>query len=235
MPWYQKKIISGNVTEIYYYFSLRKRGKASLPRSVKMNMTTEEKQIINIREARQKLTRLINTNFCKDDVFIRLSYKKNVCDEDAIKEFRKFMRRLRHYIRVKEMPELKYVAVTERGKGKVHHHLIMNFTDVEVIRQLWSNGGMYVVNLWSEDFEGLARYITKETIRNEHGKRWSQSRNLEKPQEKTKELTQEPRKIPQTPKGYKLLESMCTTTVLGHRVWYMKAVRNGAEYYDSGG
>lgn len=235
MPWYQKKIISGNVTEIYYYFSLRRRGKDSLPRSGKVNMTSEEKQVINIREARMKLTRLINTNFTHDDGFIRLSYRKNVDDETSIKEFRKFMRRLKYYIRKNNLPELKYVAVTERGKGKPHHHIVMNFTDSEVIRQLWGNGGMYITNLWTEDYEGLAMYITKETIRNEHGKRWSQSRNLQKPIEKTKELKQEPRKMPQTPKGYKLLESVCTTTVLGHRVWYVKTVRNGSDFYDSGG
>lgn len=235
MPWYRKEILSGNVKEIYYYFSLRKQGKTSLPRSSKLNITPEEKQIINIREARLKLTRLINTNFTHQDGFIRLSYRKNVDDETALKEFRKFMRRLRHYIKKNKLPELKYIAVTERGKGKPHHHLIMNFTDSQVIRQLWNNGGMYITNLWSEDYEGLAMYITKETIRNEHGKRWSQSRNLDKPIVKTKDLRQEPRVIPKVPKGYKLLESVCTTTVLGHRTWYMKAVRNGAEYFDSGG
>ena len=235
MPWYRQDIISGNVTEIYYYFSLRKRGKASLPRSVKMNVTPEEKQVINIREARMKLTRLINTNFTHSDSFVKLSYRKNVDDETALKEFRKFMRRLRHYIRKNKLPELKYIAVTERGKGKIHHHIIMNFTDSEVIRQLWGNGGMYIINLWSEDYEGLAMYITKETIRNEHGKRWSQSRNLKKPVVKIKDMSREPRTNPRVPKGYKLLESSCHTTVLGHRMWYVKAVRQGTDYFDSGG
>ncbi len=235
MPWYQKKIISGNVTEIYYYFSLRRRGKDSLPRSGKVNMTSEEKQVINIREARMKLTRLINTNFTHDDGFIRLSYRKNVDDETAIKEFRKFMRRLKYYIRKNNLPELKYVAVTERGKGKPHHHIVMNFTDSEVIRQLWGNGGMYITNLWTEDYEGLAMYITKETIRNEHGKRWSQSRNLEKPVVQMKDLRKEPRISPRIPKGYKLLESSCVTTVLGHKMWYVKTVKDGTEYFDSGG
>lgn len=235
MPWYKKKIISGNVTEIYYYFSLRKRGNTSLPRSAKMNITPEEKQVINIREARQKLTRLINTNFTHKDCFVRLSYRKNLDDETALKEFRKFMRRLRHYIGKEELPELKYIAVTERGQGKPHHHLVMNFADIVVVRQLWSAGGVYITNLWSEDYEGLAKYITKETIRNEHGKRWSQSRNLDKPIVKTSDLAQEPRTMPKLPRGYKLLESVCTTTSFGHKTWYVKTVKSGTDYFDSGG
>ena len=235
MPWYQKTIISGNVKEIYYYFSLRRRGVDSLPRSGKMNLTPEEKQVINIREARMKLTRLINTNFTHDDAFVRLSYRKNVSDEIALAEFRKFMRRLKYYIRKNNLPELQYIAVTERGKGKPHHHIVMNFTDSEIIRKIWGNGGMYITNLWSEDYEGLAMYITKETIRNEHGKRWSQSRNLEKPVVKTKDIRKEPRTSPKVPKGHKLLESSCVTTVLGHKMWYIKIVKNGTDYYDSGG
>ena len=235
MPWYKKKIKSGNVTEIYYFFSIRKKGSKSLPRSTKMNTTPEEKQVINIREARLKLTRLINTNFTHDDGFVRLSYKGSIEEEAALREFRKFMRRVRHYLKKNNMPELKYVAVTEKAKGKIHHHIVMNFTDAEVIRQLWNNGGMYIVNLWSEDYEGLARYITKETIRNEHGKRWSQSRNLEKPIVETEDIKTEPRTAPKLPRGHKLLESMCTTTVLGKKMWYMKSVKSGTEYYDSGG
>ena len=236
MPWYKRKIISGNITEIYYFFSIRKRGNKSLPRSSKMNITPEEKQVINIREARLKLTRLINTNFTHSDGFVRLSYKdRKIDDATALKEFRKFMRRLRHYISKNNLPELKYVAVTEKAKGRIHHHIIMNFTDAEVIRQLWNNGGMYIVNLWSEDYEGLAMYITKETIRNEHGKRWSQSRNLTKPIVETEDMNKEPRNGPRIPKGHKMLESVCATTVLGHKMWYVKTVKDGTKYFDSGG
>ncbi len=232
MPWYTKKIISGNVVEIYHYFSIRRPGKNSLPRSVKMNITPEEKQIINIREARLKLTRTINTNFTTDDVFVRLSYRKNVSDEVALEEFKKFQRRLRYCIKKNSLPELKYVSVTERGKGKPHHHIVMNFTDAETIRKIWGNGGMYITNLWSKDYEDLAEYITKETIRNEHGKRWSQSRNLKKPDIKIEGPKKEARNGPSVPKGYELLESNCYVTAFGHRTWYVKAVRQGKKHFE---
>lgn len=225
MPIYKKKIKSGNVTEIYQYYSARKAGLKALPRRINQNTTPEEKQVLNIKESRLKLTRLINTNFSNNDTFIRLSYRKQLTDETALREFKKFMRRLRYYIKKNNLPELKYVAVTEKGKGKVHHHIVMNFTDINKIRNIWDNGGVYSVNLWSEDYEGLAMYITKETIRNEHGKRWRQSRNLAQPIIEVQELKHDPKGMPRVPKGHKLVESKCYIDSTGHKCWYIKTVK----------
>ena len=236
MPWYHKKTTSGNVTEIEVYHSIRRAGKNYLPRTCNINTTPEEKQVINIKCAREKLTRTLNCNFTKQDAFIRLSYRKNGIEkETAIKNFRNFMRKLKRYIKKNNLPELKYVAVTENGKGKIHHHIVMNFTDANAIRELWTFGGVYIVDMWSEDFTHLAKYITKETIRNEHGKRWSQSRNLKKPTVELRELKGEVRNGPRVPKGYTLMESNCYVTSLGHKTWYMKVVKQGTEYFDSGG
>lgn len=236
MPYYQRKTVSGNVTEIEVYHSIRRAGKNYLPRTANMNTTSEEKQVINIQKAREKLTRTLNCNFSKQDAFIRLSYRsRGIEKEIAIKNFRNFIRKLKRYIKKNNLPELKYVAVTENGKGKIHHHIVMNFTDANVIRELWTFGGVYIVDMWSSDFTHLAMYITKETIRNEHGKRWSQSRNLEKPVVEVKEPKGEKRNGPRVPRGYTLMESKCYVTSLGHKNWYMKAVKNGTEYFDSGG
>lgn len=234
MPVYEKKIISGNVTEICMYFSLRKVNGDYLPRIKNISVTPEEKQVINIRESRRKLTRLLNCNFTGDDLFLRLSYKKEPAKEDAIKSFRNFIRRLKYYIKKRNLPELKYIAVTERAKGRYHHHIVMNFDDVNVIRKIWENGGVYCINLWSEDYEGLAKYITKETIRLERGKRWSQSRNLKKPVVIQRELKREKPKGPSVPKNHILLESECYTTTLGHKTWYIKTVHKGEKPIDGG-
>lgn len=50
MPIYKKKIKSGNVTEIYQYYSARKAGLKALPRRINQNTTPEEKQVLNIKE-----------------------------------------------------------------------------------------------------------------------------------------------------------------------------------------
>ena len=235
MPIYHKTIKSGNITEIYIYHSIRRSGEKSLPRMHNSNITPEEKQVINIRNARQKLTRLINTNFCKNkDMFVRLSYRKNITDEEAVKQFRKFMRRLKYHIKKNNLPELKYVAVTERGRGKPHHHIIMNYNDLNSIMKIWKEGGVYAVSLYSEDYTDLAAYITKETIRNEHGKRWSQSRNLEQPVINVRELKKEPSSAPRIPKGYILLEQQYFATNYGHRTWYVKAAKMNTDYFEGG-
>ena len=62
-----------------------------------------------------------------------------------------------------------------------------------------------------------------------------ESFGLEKPIVETEDIKTEPRTAPKLPRGHKLLESMCTTTVLGKKMWYMKSVKSGTEYYDSGG
>lgn len=235
MPWYCQKITSGNVTEIKYYFSNRRVGNKALPRAGNINTTPEEKQLTNIKNARQKLTRLLNCNFTKQDSFVRLSYRRNTSDEEeSIKDARNFIRRLKYYIKKHNLPPLKYIYVTEKGKGKIHHHIVMNFSDANVLRKLWTLGGIYIVDMWSEDFTVLAMYITKETIRNEHGKRWSQSRNLEKPVVELTELKREARNGPRVPKGYTLLESECYITTMGYKTWYLKAVKNGTDYLEGG-
>lgn len=235
MPWYQKKIISGKVIEIYRYFSVRKTGKKYLPRTINRNTTPEEKQVINDREARLKCARILNANFSKEDVFVRLSYrKKPASEQQAIQDNRNFRRRLSYFIKKNDLPELKFMTVTEKGTGRVHHHWVMNFKDLSALINIWGLGGVYCVPLWSEDFTNLANYITKETIRNEHGKRWSQSRNLKQPEIKVVELKKESQTFPKTPKGYTLIECTCYTTSLGHKTWYTKTVENGAEYLETG-
>ena len=234
MPVYEKRIVSGNVTEIYMYHSLRKVNGDYLPRTKNISSTTEEKQAINIREARRKLTRLLNCNFTHDDLFIRLSYKKEPTKEMAIKSFRNFNRRLKYYITKNKLPELKYIAIAEKAKGRFHHHIVMNFRDVNAIRQIWTLGGIYCINLWSDDYEGLAKYITKETIRLERGKRWSQSRNLKKPVVTQRELKKEKPRGPAVPKNNVLLECECYTTHTGHKTWYIKTVHKGKKPIDDG-
>ena len=110
----------------------------------------------------------------------------------------------------------------------------MNFTDINKILEIWGHGGVYCVPLWSEDYAGLAMYITKETIRHEHGRRWTQSRNLEKPIEIVDEYKGKTLSAPKMPKGHTLIESQCYATSLGHKTWYMKSVKMGYEYLEAG-
>lgn len=226
MPYYRKTIISGNVIEVYEYRSLRKIGENYTPRTGPVAVTPEEKEVINIKNARLRLTRLINCNFTNNDTFLRLSYKKKPEEEEAIKKLRNFIRRLNYHTKKQKSEPLKYVAVTEKAKGRIHHHLVLNCSDYNLLKQLWGkNGGFFVIGLYTDDYEDLANYITKETIRCEHGKRWSQSRNLKKPDVSVVEIDRVSDSEIQPPSGYKTLESTLYVSDLTGSIRYIKAVK----------
>lgn len=103
---------------------------------------------------------------------------------DAQKEMSKFIRRLKYYAEKHDFPPLKYIYVTEfendeeKGKHRVHHHVVTNFPDRDVMEDLWRNGGRNNTRrLVADDsgYEGLARYIMKDP---KGAKRYVASKNL---------------------------------------------------------
>jgi len=84
--------------------------------------------------------------------------------------------------------ELKYVYVTEYDdrpgkKIRIHHHMITNFPDRDVLESLWKGGGYVNTRRLKEDEKGLARvvhYILKQPAEN-RTKRYSISRNMKEP------------------------------------------------------
>ncbi len=84
------------------------------------------------------------------------------------------------------------------------------------------------------DYTGLARYITKENIK-EYEKRWTTSRNLEQPKVMVKKLgSVKPKKKPQAPKGYVVVESSEYFSEDIGAVRYLKAIRLGGYDYGAG-
>jgi len=156
-------------------------------RVAKEHTTREAQANLNDRNARKKITRLIDTNFTPEDLHVTLTYGKGELpdEEQARRDMRNFIRRVRDYRRKHGLPELKYVYVIEFTDGdgrrtRVHHHVIMSGMDRKVVKSLWDKGRARVDELDPEDgtLEGLARYITKQPNKR---KRWQASRNLKEP------------------------------------------------------
>jgi hypothetical protein len=65
-------------------------------------------------------------------------------------------------------------------KVRVHHHLIINDMDREVVESLWGKGRCETKRLVPDDFglDGIARYMAGQ---NNGSKRWYASRNLKQP------------------------------------------------------
>lgn len=190
MSYIQETCIAGNTIEIsrYYNFNHRPKGMA---RAEKTKPTTDQQKKNNERRAEKKLRLLLNANFGAGDYHIILNYAKELrpADRKEMREnARKFLRQLRKEYK-KQGKELKYIHVMEIGKkGAMHHHLVINRLDVEIIRKAWTKGRVHIYPLDdSGQYAQLASYLikyTSATLNTENalqGKRWDSSRNLKKP------------------------------------------------------
>lgn len=182
-----KTIRSGEMLECEIYPLWQTGGK----RSGKKNDSRFSQSKLNEKNAKKHLIRLVNTNFTKKDIWITLTYQYNRLPADiqqAKKDMQNYIRRLKRHIKKKNLPDLKYVYVTEyQGEGgkskRVHHHMITNFPDRDMAEELWNGGGRTQSRrLQPDDFglEGLTRYITKEKS-GDNQKRYTVSRNLKQP------------------------------------------------------
>lgn len=220
MPYYEKKIISGDLLEIERYWTTDAGNR--MPRSGNANETRQKQEDLNHQAAQKRLIRLLNANFSgkAGDVFITLTYKKSVEEEQAKKEVVNFIRRVKRYCVKNELPERKYINITEH-QGKWHHHIIMNALPMETIIELWGRGRVTISILdKAYNFEDLGRYLlqaekpskdnpeivnTKEE-RPKHARRWNSSLNLQQPVIEIREIKQSVvKKQPAAPKGYYLL------------------------------
>lgn len=170
-------------------------------RSKKKNPTSEVQQKLNEHNAEQKLVRLLNANFTSEDIEIHLTYaNENLpqTDEEAARDIQNFLRRVKRLRKKNDLPDLKYICVTEGGtEGKRYHfHVTMNGgLDRDELEKLWGFGYANSRRLQFNEngVEGLARYITKQFREKKEGgetifrKRWTASKNLVNPPPKDRD------------------------------------------------
>ncbi|MCX4384592.1 MAG: hypothetical protein OSJ39_02180 [Clostridia bacterium] len=185
-----KTITSGEYREceIYPIFE----SKQIIQRGMKKKETRKVQRLLNRKNARKALVRLLNTNFHENDIWATFTYDDAHLPKDkeaAHRYFRNFLRRLAYWMEKNGYGELKYIFVTEYvddgRKVRIHHHLVSNFPDRDICELKWKGGARTQTRRLQPDesgFEGLARYITKSRdfkIKNE--KMWSASQNLIRP------------------------------------------------------
>lgn len=210
MPVYIKTIKSGNVIEKISVKSKHLgmpafRSGAYLPhRDAEKRRAAD--RLNNIRE----IARVINSNFVKGDLFITLTVRgnKQPTYEEMEQLVRKFLRAVRTVRKLRGMSALKYVSVIEDQK-RIHVHMILNKMSVDEIMDLWPHGKVLTSHLEPNgEYTGIAHYITKEP-RHPHKKRWSQSRNLAKPEITYEEVGRsELEEDFEQPKGYREVYSV---------------------------
>lgn len=183
-----------------------------MKRKKKCSPSSAKQQKMNEKYSTRNMGRTINCNYGPEDLFVRLSYEKEPEDFDAAeKEFYLYTRRINYYLKKNGLPPLKYMFVTENENEdgepvRIHHHVLMQKMDWDVVERLWKNGQVHIEPLdASGDYIGIARYLTK-TKRRAFKKRWSQSQNLKRPVVEYQVLKRSP-DILKAPKGYRTITS----------------------------
>lgn len=161
----------------------RKRGGSSIAQ-----------QNLNDKNTRKRVMRLVHANFTENDLWATWSYKNGrlpADPEQAKRDMHNFIRRARRWLSKQEKYKdfvFKYIYVTEFDDNKdkkvrIHHHMITNFPDRDVLEDLWNGGGRSQTRrLKPDDFglEGLVRYVLKDK-REDPTKRYTISRNMTQP------------------------------------------------------
>lgn len=192
MRYREHKFICGQFLETDIYPVWTETAKSGR-RAKKSKPSSETQERLNKRNAERKIIRLLNTNFCADDIRLDLTYRPGHLpddDESAIREMRNFLRRVRYRRKKLGLPDLKYVVVTEKGKrtNRYHHHIVINCGDMSPreLGEIWGHGYPTIKPLQFDEqgITGIAKYMVKEPILN---RRWYASQNLEQPTEVTRD------------------------------------------------
>lgn len=214
MPYYRRTIKSGNMVEVEYYFSYRKRNKPSLGRSVRQSLTPEKQKKANDIRAEKETRRLIANNFTPGkDLYLTLNTFDDMTEEEFERVVNNFLRRMKYYRKKHNMEELKYIGAIECGKRgtRWHFHVVVNEIDFKVISKMWTKGRIWSETLYADGgFRDLANYLRKDVTGK---KRLKQSRNLVKPKERVTEIGKKKLRefecgvAPNAPKGFYMTEA----------------------------
>lgn len=189
-----KTIRSGSLTEceiypIWYTSADKKRIR-------KKTGTRAAQQKLNEINSIKQLSRLINTNFTEQDIWLTLTYDRQHLPADysaAIRDSSNYIRRLRRaHAATGSSEPIRYIIVTEMRDAdgepvRAHHHIVVNFRDRDTAEKLWTKGGRTQSRrLQPDNFEytGLANYLGKQSTSKDGMKitrRWRASRNLKRP------------------------------------------------------
>lgn len=217
MVYLKETVRAGQYIFTEKHYSLR-YGKKNIPRGPNIGKTSEQQQRINEFKKRRKLLWIFCANFINGDKWITLTYKRGKRPDnmaDAIKDRKRFLRKLRDWYRKNGIPFV-YMAVTERGtKGGLHHHIVIRgIVDYNIVAKAWEKYGGWqaktigVDNIggFTDDILNLARYFIKGQSELSE-KNYTKSNNLRQPKIKVKVIhaerwTSKPRPL----KGYMILD-----------------------------
>lgn len=201
----EKKIECNDYVEVDIIPRTREQEMTVKGKRPKKTKVSEPKQKnLNDKNARRYLIQVGNGNFGEGDFHVTATYSaKNLpaTVKEAEREIINYLRRVEYMRKKKGLSPLKYILVTEYRMSKseeekpirIHHHIIMNGgLERDLVEDIWSRrkkkgekkgeriGYINADRLQPNEngIEALCKYITKDP---QGKKRWSSSRNLERP------------------------------------------------------
>lgn len=187
----------------------RRDAEAKLAKAKERKGTTAAQKRLNARHASEKLEQLINANFGPGDMLPSLTYRKKGAPKDmeeANRNVRNFLARLRRLCRKQGLPDPVYVYVTETKHSKwegttYHHHMALKVQlHRDDVQALWRKKHGYgdIKIAWDKEnnLTQWAKYMAKEVCAGAHDEeyakrhRWAASKGL-----KTSEPTTADKKI----------------------------------------
>ena len=192
-------------------------GAPGRARRKKKKETSEGAKKNNQRARARNLQRLLLANFKEGDLHIVLQYRKEdrpQTYEEAKKRLRLFIRRIKRYYKDRGH-ELKYIAVTERGKKRavLHHHIILQSIDenglhtIPAVSKCWKGYIKASVMYADGNFQQLAEYLVKAAGKEEEqAATYMRSRNLIIPQPERRIIFKKCIGDPDPPPGYMLIK-----------------------------
>lgn len=131
--------------DIYPYTEIqRKVAKGKRSKKEKESLKTQKN--LNDKNARRKLTRIVEANFTRNDYSVTLTYSDEMLPktiEEAEKEVQNYLRRVKRRREKDGVGELKYILITsfsleEERPVRIHHHILMNSgLDRDIVEDLW--------------------------------------------------------------------------------------------------
>lgn len=185
----ESRIESGNMFEVEFY-PVFSDGRRVPDRAPKTKMSCEAQKKLNLKNARKRFVRLINTNFGKKDIVVHGTYRDAEMpggEAGVRRDIQNYIRRVKRWRRRKGLLEMKYVYVIEvkvserTGVLRWHFHMVMSGMDRDVAEQMWGHGDYTNADRLQpgeKGCEALAKYMTKCPM---GSKRWAGSKNLDKP------------------------------------------------------
>lgn len=198
---YKEQIIRAGRTEehaLYHSIRYNQNGTGKGEKRAKRSKPTSERQaLVNRKRAERILTRLLNANFGRNDLYATWTFSKDKRpgDPERFKQtVQALLKALRKLFGKMGVP-LRYIWVGERGeRGAEHIHMVMTGIDIRMLQPIWPYGYVTCANLDpSGSYRKLAAYFIKysdKTMRTEgrlQGKRYNPSHGLIHPEpEKTR-------------------------------------------------